>query len=1245
MIDDALADAYARIRGYQEAGQAAAVLDAAVPELIRRVVALANALDDADPRRVIAVHAVGTLRWCRFQALPAGREAERQAEMLAAINHFDQLYRCDPKSAPPPELIPPEIRALFDLPADLDAEDMGGAAALTDVLTLLQSATEIGPFSTYLTMLRGGPKLKTPGHLHHPLSLAYLAIALRLKGQRFGDHGDLTEAVRHGRAAVDAAPPGHLHRSICLGAYGNALLATYHAQSDPDALDLALVALRAALDAAGPTDENRPALLCTLGGALTARAVRDDDGPGLDEAITLLREALPVSSGDTRTHHGVRGNLSQALTERHRRLRNPADLDEAVRLASEFSTTAPPENSGAEGLRAYLSMMVPELDVSPGRGEPEPGHHAALSRQLLHRFIELGRRPDADGAVRHGRLAVEVAAGRPDEIASLVQLGAALQSRLDRYGDPADLREAVENGRRAVRLAPAGHPERAAALSHFGVALRTRFGAAGDARDLDEAVEAGRASVDAAVSAGDRAGCQSNLALALRTRADVSGNVTDLDEAVAALEDAAAAVPATSPRRHTIVDNLAETLRRRSFDAHRPEDLDVAIERLGETLRDTDESDLRWGFTAAAMASALRQRYDSRRDPDDLELAVVLGRRAVAAPDATGSTSLFRLTCLARALRVRGELNSDPADLTEAIDLFRRAGGLPGSTQDGGIGAVNLGAALWTRAALTGSTTDTAEATDVLNAVVASELPPRIRINAAVVWGRAARWLPGDGRSALHAFESAVSLLPLQAWRGIDDRSRERALTNLNDLPAAAAGAAIAANRPDRAVELVEQSRAIGWTQRLELRSELGTLTDAAPEVAARLATARAALQSLEQGTAPPSREERITLARAWDRAVAAARQVPGFHGFLRPPEAHELYRAAAGGPVVVIGAVEPRCSALIVTVDGVTTVELPTTAQEIQSQTLGFLAATQVLSGPDVPLRLATSREEFISAFLGWLWDAVAGPVLDALGMGPVSDDAAHWPRLWWCPVGPMSLLPLHAAGHHARGDGAAVLDRVISSYTPTLGTLIAARERPADPAPQPEPLLVVSDDSGSPLPAASTEPETIGELLGGHPITVIAGAAATVEAVREALGAHRYFHFGGHGRTNIFAPSEARIDLADGSLGLSELTRAVRPDSEFAYLSACHTAQGGFSVPDEVMTLASAVQFAGCRHVLGSLWSVPDAAAGQLGAYLYQAITDHGRLRPDRAARALHFSVRCLRREAPMLPSGWAPFVHAGP
>jgi hypothetical protein len=44
--------------------------------------------------------------------------------------------------------------------------------------------------------------------------------------------------------------------------------------------------------------------------------------------------------------------------------------------------------------------------------------------------------------------------------------------------------------------------------------------------------------------------------------------------------------------------------------------------------------------------------------------------------------------------------------------------------------------------------------------------------------------------------------------------------------------------------------------------------------------------------------------------------------------------------------------------------------------------------------------------------------------------------------------------------------------------------------------------------------------------------------------------------------------------------------PYAEFAFLSACHTADGDEETPDEVIHLAAGLQFSGFKSVIGTLW-----------------------------------------------------------
>ena len=76
-----------------------------------------------------------------------------------------------------------------------------------------------------------------------------------------------------------------------------------------------------------------------------------------------------------------------------------------------------------------------------------------------------------------------------------------------------------------------------------------------------------------------------------------------------------------------------------------------------------------------------------------------------------------------------------------------------------------------------------------------------------------------------------------------------------------------------------------------------------------------------------------------------------------------------------------------------------------------------------------------------------------------------------------------------------------------------------------------------------------------------------------------------------------------------------------EVAYLSACHTTVRDEESPDETIHLASAMQFAGFRSVIGTVWAVDDGATNKITPTLYKHMVDEtGHLDHTRAAFALN-------------------------
>lgn len=437
--------------------------------------------------------------------------------------------------------------------------------------------------------------------------------------------------------------------------------------------------------------------------------------------------------------------------------------------------------------------------------------------------------------------------------------------------------------------------------------------------------------------------------------------------------------------------------------------------------------------------------------------------------------------------------------------------------------------------------------------------------------------------------------------------------------------------------------------------------------------------------------DQRMALAREWDELVQQARELD--EDFLKPPRLERLLPAAADGPVVIVNVSRWRCDALIVTAGGVKVEKLGgLTVEAATAQARGYLEGlheVEMAAGLVYEARhcldSAGNRLEAIAAYTAakqvfqdaadrceymllevtwWLWDHIASPVLRALGIDGPPEPGRPWPRLWWCPTGPLSLLPLHAAGRYTpRGPlgNESVLDRVVPSYTPTLRALLQARgnaptevtagqrtesgaERvSADPPGQRILIVTLEETPGQmPLPNVARERRLLTRLFAdGH--TILDGPAATWSAVREQLPGHSMVHFSCHGDQELVNPSHGGIMLYDRRLTIGEIS-AGQYHGDFAFLSACKTATGGVTLPDEAITLAAALHYTGYRHVIGTLWSIHDQTAAEVTEAVYTYLTSTGTFEPGRAAQALHTAVRSLRDAGKPL-SQWTPFTHTGP
>jgi CHAT domain-containing protein len=227
--------------------------------------------------------------------------------------------------------------------------------------------------------------------------------------------------------------------------------------------------------------------------------------------------------------------------------------------------------------------------------------------------------------------------------------------------------------------------------------------------------------------------------------------------------------------------------------------------------------------------------------------------------------------------------------------------------------------------------------------------------------------------------------------------------------------------------------------------------------------------------------------------------------------------------------------------------------------------------------------------------------------------------------------------AGYHDGASGLAVIDRVVSSYTPSLWALLDTR-RPADDTPGTPGSMLIASLRDTPLLPTLPHAEEEAALVAAHfPRALrLSGREATVAATRAALRDHTWAHFACHG-------DQGGLVLHDGRLGLDELADLAEPSpcgGRLAFLSACVTALPDTETLDEALHPAAAFLMNGYSHVIGTMWNIVSSDGPGLAAGFYAAVLDEGRA----PALALHDAQLRLRAMAPDDPARWAPFLHIG-
>ena len=468
----------------------------------------------------------------------------------------------------------------------------------------------------------------------------------------------------------------------------------------------------------------------------------------------------------------------------------------------------------------------------------------------------------------------------------------------------------------------------------------------------------------------------------------------------------------------------------------------------------------------------------------------------------------------------------------------------------------------------------------------------------------------------------------------------------------------------EQAIETLERGRALLWSEMRHLRTSVDQLLHADPELGHKFAALNRDLDELTKSI-PPSHNLNMDdvvadnlragdqfgslfrrqrgLLKERDKLISEIRCLPGFNRFLTFPLFDTLRSAASSGPVIIVNHSKLRSDILILLHNASPSLILtPTDFYDRTNALKDKLFGSRVKDGLD-----SSKYDQTLASVLKELYELVGKPVIDRLRQLQIPDQS----RVWWCPTSVFCSLPLHAMGPIPSDDDERqyFLDLYICSYTPSLSALIQSRNRNSSSRSSDRPSVLLVAQTDPSLPTVGGEIQVVRSL--DTKVTNLLSGEATPSAVLRGFHHHRFVHFACHGTLEANKPFEAGFELhGDERLTLLEIVRADLPTAEFAFLSACHTAEvTEGSTMDEGLHLAAAVQYSGFQSVVGTMWAMADVDGRDLAENFYKILFSNSRRYGgipyhERSAKALQFAVKKLRKKRRITHERWVNFVHYG-
>jgi len=1091
---------------------------------------------------------------------------------------------------------------------------------LTDDLDDLEKAIE---------MIESAIEVTLKDDIELPVYLNNLGVMLGLRSEKRGDLADAEEAVRRSQQAVDMTPKNDLEMSKRLQDLGywqrhrdsllerdsgarQTLLGLFKVDSDMiatlrslDDEDLrAFVELNDRNDSSDEEIElsiyssyllwerlhiidDLHAAICRLQGWINSTPADQQDRRRRFEIFNaLVAEDIGLSfkGADVST----RGDLFLWLDDLYERFSSKDDVDRASlaatselqkiglhevmrdnkHLSMAFNQEALSlddtlnDTGNSNDLEKVFRWHALSLESAPKGSAQHLGATYNVALKLAHKGETTGTLAYIDAAIEFHTIVTQQSSPEdPFYCLYLQALGSAFRLRFELTGSLDDLNKSVETCSKAVESSSAGHQGRSACLGALSNAFGRRFQILGSLEDIKSAVYYARASAQVSDKGAHMA--WTNLSSWLADLSERSSSSEDLEEAVLAALKAINLCPAAASERHQPYANLG---RCHLFRFQRTGDLgalDEGIEATSKAIELAPDTSPQREYWLSNLGIMYLKRFEESPSAEHIDKAIETLKLALKTASYTSRHWTSLCYNLGQCYRLRSDSTEDQdAALTSYTDAFNNDLGRP------------------------------------LERILSAQRASDIMI------------LRKDWKQAHFLLKAAVKLLALVSPRALAHVDKQHILRQFSGLASTAAAVCLkVGGEPVEALQLLEAGRGIITTQLLDMRSDVTDLEEEHPDLASRFIALRSLLDAPNEPSVsmdhagPPSSTTSLHLEAEAElsQLLADIRSKPNFKQFLLPPSQDELASVAKTDHVAVVNLSSVRSDAFILSSSGVALVRLENLHMDDVKHWVSHI-----------------TKSSKTGQMLQWLWDTICCPILNAIGLqSPVGGN--EQPRLWWVPTGLLSRFPLHAAGYHDLRSGMTVLDRVMSSYASSVRPS-RHRRKEITPTLQKDRVLAVSMQntpglSGGTLPFVANEMETLTKLwsTGGTKLELL-NVSPRKSEILENLSGCKVFHFAGHGSSNTSEPSKSCLLLEDWQT--DPLTVGDLRDHSFqdnppflGYLSACSTSANKVDdLLDEGIHLVGALQLAGFRNVIGTLWQVSDLRCVDVARVFYETIEEEG-------------------------------------